>query len=178
MHNRHIFVLGLLVVGLLLHIEYKTDHINDRIDQLEDRVIHTGHRVQYTKSDVDCLARNIYYEAGTESDVGKYAVGQVTVNRVRTGYWGKTVCGVVYAPAQFSWTLQKRLPAPDAKLYSHCREVAETVLDGYGVEGLDSSLFYHADYIRTPTWADVNHRVRQIGQHIFYNRARGSNLEI
>jgi spore germination cell wall hydrolase CwlJ-like protein len=177
-NNRNIFILGLLVIGLLLHIEYRTSTINDRIDQLEDVVVRTNYHVRYTGKDVECMARNIYYEAGTESDIGKYAVGHVTVNRVRTGYWGKTVCEVVYAPAQFSWTLLKQLPKPDAKLYDHCREVARTVLNGYGIKGLDRSLFYHADYIRTPNWVDVEYRVRQIGAHIFYNRAKGSTLEI
>lgn len=178
MNNRYIFIFGLVITGLLLHIEYRTTNINDRIDQLEDVVVRTNYRVKYTDKDVECLTRNIYYEAGTEADVGKYAVGHVTVNRVRAGYWGNTICGVVHAPAQFSWTLLKKLPKPDAKLYDHCREVAQTVLNGYGVKGLDRSLFYHADYIRTPNWVDVNHRVRQIGAHIFYNRAKGSTLEI
>ena len=31
--------------------------------------------------DLDCLARNIYYEAGLESEEGKVAVGLVTINR-------------------------------------------------------------------------------------------------
>ena len=35
MNNRYIFIFGLVITGLLLHIEYRTTNINDRIDQLE-----------------------------------------------------------------------------------------------------------------------------------------------
>jgi len=47
------------------------------------------------KNDLDCLARNIYYEAGNESEEGKVAVGLVTINRSNSGEFPKTICGVV-----------------------------------------------------------------------------------
>jgi spore germination cell wall hydrolase CwlJ-like protein len=45
--------------------------------------------------DVDCLARNIFYEAGSESTEGKVAVGMVTINRVQDPRYPQNVCGVV-----------------------------------------------------------------------------------
>ena len=48
-----------------------------------------------TQRDEECLARNIFYEAGSESEEGKVAVGMVTINRVRSGQFGKTICRVV-----------------------------------------------------------------------------------
>jgi spore germination cell wall hydrolase CwlJ-like protein len=171
-----VFYVGVMV--LLFRVNVQTDSISDRVANLENIIIKTNHSVNYTQKDVECLTRNIYYEAGFESDVGKYAVGHVTMNRLRTGYWGQSVCKVIYSPSQFSWTLLKKLPKPDPVTYEHCRLIAEAVLSGYGVQGLDRSLFYHAEYIRMPNWADINHRVTQIGQHIFYNRAKGSKLEI
>jgi spore germination cell wall hydrolase CwlJ-like protein len=84
----------------------------------------------------------------------------------------------VYAKAQFSWTLKKRLPNPDPVLYKHCEEIALAALKGRGVKGLDKSLFYHATYIKNPHWVDPRHEARQVGQHIFYNKAKNSNLEI
>ena len=48
-----------------------------------------------TSKDEDCLARNIYYEAGAEPEEGKAAVGIVTINRVLDGNFGKTICAVV-----------------------------------------------------------------------------------
>ena len=47
--------------------------------------------------DVDCMARNIFYEAGGESREGKIAVAQVTLNRAQDPRFGRSVCEVVRA---------------------------------------------------------------------------------
>jgi spore germination cell wall hydrolase CwlJ-like protein len=48
-----------------------------------------------SNKDEDCLARNIFYEAGSESEEGKAAVAIVTINRVKDGRFGNSICGVV-----------------------------------------------------------------------------------
>jgi spore germination cell wall hydrolase CwlJ-like protein len=53
-----------------------------------------GH-AEVNKKDLECLARNIYYEAGMESEEGKAAVGLVTINRSRDDKFPKSICGVV-----------------------------------------------------------------------------------
>ena len=45
--------------------------------------------------DVDCLARNIFYEAGSEPLEGKVAVGMVTINRTQDERYPQSICGVV-----------------------------------------------------------------------------------
>jgi spore germination cell wall hydrolase CwlJ-like protein len=45
--------------------------------------------------DVECLARNIFYEAGSEPLEGKVAVGMVTLNRAQDTRYPQSVCGVV-----------------------------------------------------------------------------------
>jgi spore germination cell wall hydrolase CwlJ-like protein len=47
------------------------------------------------QSDLDCLARNIYYEAASEPEEGKVAVGLVTINRSNSSGFPATICGVV-----------------------------------------------------------------------------------
>ena len=47
--------------------------------------------------DVECMAKNIFYEAGGESREGKIAVAQVTLNRAQDPRFGKSVCEVVKA---------------------------------------------------------------------------------
>ena len=47
--------------------------------------------------DVECLARNIFYESGAEPTEGKIAVGIVTVNRAQDPRFGRSVCEVVKA---------------------------------------------------------------------------------
>jgi len=153
------------------------DTIENKLDRI-DEVIQTAQRMHYTKQDLDCLARNVYYEAGSEDQRGKFAVAHVTVNRLKTGYWGNSICKVVYARAQFSWTLAKKLPKPDPGLWAESQDIARKVLTGYRVSGLMRSLYYHAVYIKDPIWADPTQQAGQIGNHVFYNRARGSNLSI
>jgi len=48
-----------------------------------------------SQQDVECLARNIFYEAGSEPLEGKVAVGMVTLNRTQDERYPQTVCGVV-----------------------------------------------------------------------------------
>ena len=47
--------------------------------------------------DVECMARNIFYEAGAEPTEGKIAVGIVTLNRAQDPRFGNSVCEVVKA---------------------------------------------------------------------------------
>lgn len=141
-------------------------------------ITYVADEISYSEQDLECLARNIYYEAGTENTLGKVAVGNVTINRLKTKYWGNTICKVVYSPAQFSWTLNSHLPAPDPVKWVESLQIATNVLHGARIDGLGHSLFYHAVYIPTPNWADSNQVAGQIGQHVFYNRAKNSWLNL
>lgn len=175
MSNR---TLGIIACGLLAFILIRAEMRMDRIEHKLDDIIQTTDVVKWTPEDRDCLTKNIYYEAGVEDVRGKYAVAHVTVNRLKTGQWGKNICSVVYAKKQFSWTLKKKLPKPDARVWAESREVADNVLNGARVRGLKKSLYYHAIYIKDPKWADPQHEAGQIGQHIFYNKAKGSEVMI
>ena len=176
--NRVTNIIGLiLLVLLLVRQEVRMDQIEQKLDQI-DSVIQTTERLRYTRSELDCLTRNIYYEAGVEEEKGKYAVAQVTVNRLKTGYWGRTICDVVYAPKQFSWTMAKSLTKPNTELWSQSEQIARQVLEGHRIPRLARSLYYHATYIPSPKWADPAAEAGQIGNHVFYDRAKGSNLAI
>ncbi len=48
-----------------------------------------------TPIQLDCMAKNIYFEAAVESTAGKMAVAHVTLNRVNSKRFPTTVCGVV-----------------------------------------------------------------------------------
>ena len=64
-------------------------------------VMAPGH-AEVNKKDLDCLAHNIYYEAGLENEEGKAAVGIVTINRSRDQKYPNTICGVVNQKTTFS----------------------------------------------------------------------------
>lgn len=134
------------------------------------------HPIKYTGRDLDCLARNIFFEAGTEDTIGKYAVAQVTLNRLASGYWGHNLCAVVYSPNQFSWTADRELAITklDSDNWYESRAVAQAVLaQGFRIKTLKKALYYHADYTNPP-WRDDNKQIGKIGKHIFYTKAKGS----
>jgi spore germination cell wall hydrolase CwlJ-like protein len=49
-----------------------------------------------------CLARVMYFESNRSSDEGMLAVGTVVMNRLQSGRYGRTICGVVGARNQFA----------------------------------------------------------------------------
>jgi spore germination cell wall hydrolase CwlJ-like protein len=135
--------------------------------------------ILYNSRDLKCLAQNIFFEAGTESMLGKIAVGQVTINRVKIGHWGETICEVVNAKNQFSWTNRDDLSIDrESKNYKDSFLAAKKVLqERKRLRILRSALFYHADYVR-PNWVDKNQKITKIDKHIFYNGAKGSSLSL
>jgi len=135
--------------------------------------------IKLTKKELDCLTRNVFYEAGTEEPVGKIAVAQTTLNRVKTGYWGHNVCSVVYAPKQFSWTRDSRAyTEPKGELWEETKLAVSTVIDnGMRIKQLKTALFYHADYV-DPKWRDDTKRIAQYGTHIFYTGGKDSWIAV
>ena len=158
------------IVAVLAFQQAEIQTVHDEVEEVRAMVVKTSERLRYSTADVDCLARNIYHEAGVEPTVGKYAVAQVTLNRLKTGRWGHDICSVVYSKAQFSWTLNKKKlnEHPRGALWDESRKVARTVLDqGARVPSLAQSTYYHADYVQ-PLWVKSVVKIQQIGQHIFY----------
>lgn len=161
-------------------VESQVADIREEVEEIKQIVLaHNPISIKYTDRDVECLARNIYWEAGVEDMAGKLAVGVITVNRVRTQRWGRGICDVVYSKDQFSWTKVKKRAWVSLKgrTWSESKAAARAVLDGLTVKQLDKALFYHADYVR-PNWRDGSKRVTKIGKHIFYTQAKGNNIKL
>lgn len=136
-------------------------------------IVDTPERISYTQDDLFCMAKNIYHEAGNQSRLGKFAVAQVTINRMKNPLWRDTICGVVFEPYQFSWANNRsiRWTTPRAsEAWRESREVArEALTHGFRVKGMEDAVYYHATYV-SPNWRNVDRLVR-IGAHIFYERA-------
>ena len=138
--------------------------------QITQKRIQTQNIRLANNRDLKCLADNIYYEAGNQSTRGKLAVAAVTINRVNSPKFPKSICSVVYqrtrGTCQFSWTCMRKY-VPNPEQYAEAKRVAEKVLfagANHGVLG-KNVLFYHADYVN-PGWN--LRRVTKIGDHIFY----------
>lgn len=162
------------IVTESINLEINT--IKKKVDAIEKVVLYrTTEKLTVSDKEFQCLAKNIFHEAGVENRAGKIAVAQVTLNRVKSGRWGSDICSVVYAKAQFSWTLQKkkRNQNPKGKLWDDSVTVAnEFVRGGKRVQGLEASHFYHTDWMKVyPRWASKDNVSVKVGSHIFYNSA-------
>jgi spore germination cell wall hydrolase CwlJ-like protein len=133
--------------------------------------------VESVKKDLDCLALNIYREAGHEPFEGKVGVAQVTLNRVADPKFPNSVCAVVYERTavyskvicQFSWycDANHRNRKINEAAYADSYAVATKVyLEGFRLPSLEPALYYHADYV-SPNWR--LERITKIGAHIFYS---------
>jgi len=135
------------------------------------------------KKQVECLAQNVYYEAGYEPTKGKVAVAMVTLNRVNSGFYPKSICATmtqkVEETCQFSWWCDdyKRTKAMSYRYSKHEREVFEksravafhTYVNYQKIEDVTKgALFFHTKEVK-PGWKNV--RVTTvIGNHLFYKR--------
>jgi N-acetylmuramoyl-L-alanine amidase len=116
---------------------------------------------------LDCLARNVYYEARGEPRAGQYAVAEVTMNRKASPRYPKTVCEVVYQKEAFSWTLLEGLEPPEGDAWKRARDVAEEVYYHRRPATMHGVTHFHATYVR-PDWSKEKQRVARIGRHVFY----------
>jgi spore germination cell wall hydrolase CwlJ-like protein len=136
-------------------------------------VVETKDEIDYSKKDLFCMAKNIYHEAGHEPKLGKYAVAQVTINRMESPLFGDRVCEVVFEHKQFSWANKHSLrwTTPSGPAWYEAKRIAHDVLENNKrIKGMDDALFYHATYVR-PYWARTKDRLTRIGLHIFYEQA-------
>lgn len=124
--------------------------------------------------EVNCLALNIYFEAATEPEAGKYGVAHVTMNRRDDPRWPGTVCDVVYENRAFSWTIThpNRKPGNNTA-WEQAKIVAKRVYFGLDKrrELWRGVTYYHADYVREGIQAAWRRRLVeyvQVGRHIFY----------
>lgn len=116
---------------------------------------------------LDCLARNVYYEARGESLNGQYAVAEVTMNRKASPLYPNTVCEVVYQKDAFSWTALKALEPRTGQAWQVALKVADDVYYQRRPPTMPGVTHFHATYVQ-PDWSKERQRVARIGRHVFY----------
>jgi spore germination cell wall hydrolase CwlJ-like protein len=135
---------------------------------MAERTLNTTYQtVKATNAEILCLAKNIYYEARGEPVRGKIAVAQVTLNRVthRTEFQS-SICGVVYAKDQFSWT-RERHKEPRGEVWREAQALAKAVIIGTVHLPEFRALYFH-NLTVSPRWNKTKELVARIGNHIFY----------
>src|SRR6185437_14935360 len=122
-----------------------------------------------------CLAEAVYFEARSEPKAGQAAVAQVVLNRVRSGIYPTTVCGVVYQDRQHPFACQfsfacegKSLRVEEPAAWAVATRIAQGVADGKIFDKrFASAINYHSVYVR-PFWAATLKRLDRVGLHVFY----------
>ena len=176
----------ILIVLLFLSIVFIIDQMTN--------VVETNLIIAETKiakvvdpKQLNCLAKNIFYEAGGEPLNGQAAVARVVMNRIKHGF-GKNPCDVIYQAShvdrliddemqkvklcQFSWVCEgKGEPNKNSLKYKQAERVAYQVLayDEYKDVVPNTTLFFHNLHV-DPLWPYK--QVAKIGNHIFYSKAK------
>ena len=119
----------------------------------------TAQTAAISAEELKLLANIIYCEAGSESYVGKVAVGNVIMNRVKSASQPNTITEVVYAKGQFSpvrnGSLQRALSSDKAD--AACYQAAIEALAG--AQPVGGKLFFRRNNGRSG---------QAIGHHVFY----------
>ncbi|PZO63785.1 MAG: cell wall hydrolase [Paracoccus denitrificans] len=108
----------------------------------------------------------MYFESQRSSREGMVAVGSVVMNRVQSGQYPRTVCGVVGQKNQFArGVLTKKMPdLPDV------RATARSVLRGERHPQIGNAMFFHEQSHRFPY--DNMHYVLVAGGNAFYEKRK------
>jgi hypothetical protein len=109
----------------------------------------------------------MYFESIRSSDEGMLAVGTVVMNRVESGKYPSTVCGVVGQKNQFAPGVLSK-PMPEGKSRERAYRVAGEVLAGKRHRGVGKAMFFHTAG-RTYGYSNM-HYVAVAGGNAFYER--------
>lgn len=175
----------ILVLFLCIMIPNSENRLNLFSSDINTNTQHVAKRVD--PKQLNCLAKNIFFEAGGEPIIGQAAVARVVLNRVSYGF-GPTPCSVVYQTAtiqqetdegetqnvkfcQFHWVCEnKGEPNKNNKRYQQAKSIAYDVLanDAYNDVVSKSILYFHNTSVN-PTLQ--YNEVHKIGNHIFYSKS-------
>ena len=123
-------------------------------------------------AEFQCLATALYFEARGEGGRGMASVGEVILNRVDSGSFPHSICGVVNQAGnggcQFSYTCDgqsDKVREPGA--WDAATKVAKALMSGAPRTLTAGATYFHTPAVR-PAWSKRFERTAQIGRHIFY----------
>tara|TARA_B100001123_G_C14964749_1_gene889175 strand:- start:188 stop:739 length:552 start_codon:yes stop_codon:yes gene_type:complete len=181
---KKLFISIVLLLSSVITVGSSTDSFHD-VDRIWTYTPYAS-MVEDREKQLECLAKNIYFEARNEPFVGQFAVALVTLNRVHDTDFPNTVCEVVYEGVhtasgfpkrdrcQFSWYCDGASDqVRNQRAWEEVQKTANLAMIKYDkmkAEGLDyteGARFYHTFEVN-PRWSKVYPKVGRIGDHIFY----------
>jgi spore germination cell wall hydrolase CwlJ-like protein len=193
--SKWFFVMAVIVIGMFGTNNHVHQNVNELVPftkvtpipqpKLKARPLNVVDPLQ-----LECLAKNIYYEARGESIKGQIAVARVVMNRVRHHAFGNTPCKVINQAnlitvndadtgeekkvkvCQFSWVCEPNAPLnKNSAVYQRALQIAKEVLkyDAHADLLPRNTLFFHSVNVN-PNWG--YRRVAVIGNHVFYAKGK------
>lgn len=125
-----------------------------------------------------CLTEAIYFEARGETLKGQFAVAEVILNRVDSGLYPRSVCGVVRqrggGGCQFSYVCDGHADSMHERgARDLAGRIARVMLDGAPRALTDGATHFHTRGVR-PDWARRFPHTASIGVHLFYRQPGAS----
>jgi spore germination cell wall hydrolase CwlJ-like protein len=116
---------------------------------------------------ITCLAENIFFEARNTDRYEMKKVANVTMNRLKSPKYPKTICEIVHQHKQFSWTtnfnnniqritrlIRKNIFEDSA--WKSAKSIAYLTVHGYVQDETHGAIFYHTNYVHKPhSWGKV-----------------------
>jgi len=140
-------------------------------------------RAEESEEDIRCLAKNIYFEARSESMAGWLGVAGVTLNRVSSKRFPNSVCEVVFQGpkyvssglpikhrCQFSWYCDGKSDyIVDRDIHSEISYFVRTIMEAnnFIFDITEGATHYH-HFAINPYWAKSMTKTVRIDSHIFY----------
>lgn len=129
-------------------------------------------RTTASASEINCMARAMYFESNRSSQDGMIAVGSVVMNRVQSDDFPNTVCTVIDQKNQFAPGVMIKTMSGQAQALAEAS--ASAVLAGERHPNVGRARFFHA------AWYDANfnniHYVLTAGGNAFYEKRRPENV--
>ena len=116
------------------------------------------------------MARAMYFESNRSSDEGMLAVGTVVMNRLHSGQYPKSICGVVGQKNQFAPGVLSK-PMGDSGRERAYR-MADAVMRGKRHPKVGKAMFFHTAGHRFP-YRNM-HYVHVAGGNAFYDKRKGT----
>lgn len=133
----------------------------------------------YSVKDVNCLAKNIYFEARDQKPKGQIAIALVTINRVKSKRFPNSICEVVEQAnrkngkivlhkCHFSWFCDGKSDTPKDKMsWDISLLIARAMLRNPLKDFLHGATYYHRIDV-DPYWNKKMLKLSTIGDHVFY----------
>ena len=141
--------------------------VQEQQDEISESAPLAVTKTEYDAAEFECLTKAVHREAGNQSREGKLAVAQLVINRMNSGRFAHSICGVVNQRGQFFQTSAYN-PRRDTAQWASAQAIAREALDGSAPQVVPGAVFFHATYIAPNSWFRTRQRVATLGQHIFY----------